>query len=168
MDNEGALPHSVNVGNLNHSKGVAIPVILHRKSIDILVGQTDKLLLTVLTEQEGFVKDEPNLVITRLGLIASGGRANLGPNLPQNLKVKLKEDTDPCKTCKHLKQEITTLKESVRNFEREDELIQHSMNKEIARGLVEANVKVKNGRYEIPVPFKPDVLKTMPNNSTTL
>ena len=65
---------------------------------------------------------------------------------------------DPCENCKHLKQEIATLKKSVRNFKREDELIQPSTNDEIARGLVEANVKVKNGRYEIPVPFKPDVL----------
>ena len=49
----------------------------------------------------------------------------------------------------------------MRNFEREDELIQPSTIEEIARGLVEANAKVKNGRYEIPVPFQPDVLKTI-------
>ena len=55
----------------------------------------------------------------------------------------------------------------MRNFERENELIQPSTNGEIAHGLVEANVKVKNGRYEIPVPFKPDVLKIMPNNYTS-
>ena len=96
MDDEGALPHLVNVRNLNHFKGVEIPVISHRKSIDILIGQTNKLLY-VLTKREGLVQDEPNLVITRL--IASGGRANLGPNLPQNLKVKIKEDTHPYETC---------------------------------------------------------------------
>ena len=104
------------------------------------------------------------MVITRLGPIASGSRANLGSNLPQNLKVKVKEDTDSFETCKHLKQEIAMLIESVCNFEKEGGLIQPSTKDEIARGLVEANVKVKNGRYEIPVPFKPDVLKTMPNN----
>ena len=69
MNDEGALPHSVNVINLNHFKGVEIPVILHRKSIDILIGQTNKLLFIVLTEWEGLVQDEPNLVITRLVLI---------------------------------------------------------------------------------------------------
>ena len=61
---EGALPHSVNVRKLNYFKGVEIPVISHGKSIDILIGQTDKLLLTVLTEREGLIQDEPNLVIT--------------------------------------------------------------------------------------------------------
>ena len=132
MDDEGALPHSVNVRNLNHFKGIDIPVISYRKSIDVLIGQTDKLLLTVLKEREGLLRDEPNLVITRLGPISSGGRANLGSNLPQNRKVKLREDSDSCETCKHLKQEIATLKESVRNFEREDELIQPSKHDEIA------------------------------------
>ena len=167
MDDEGALPHSVNVRNLNHFKGVGIPVISHPKSIDILIGKTDKLLLIVLKEREGLLRDEPNLVITRVGPIASGGRANLGSNLPPNQKVKLRQDSDSCNTCKHLKQEIATLKESVRNFEREDELIQPSKHDKIARGMVEANVKVINGRCKIPVPFKSDVLKTLSNNYTS-
>ena len=83
MDDEGALPHSENVRNLNHFKGVEIPVISHRKSIDILIGQTNKLLLTVLTEREGLAQDESNLVITRLGPVASGGRANLDRVFPK-------------------------------------------------------------------------------------
>ena len=139
MDDEGTFPHSVIVRNLNHFKGVEIPVISHLKSIDILIGQTNKLLLTGLAEGEGLVQDEPNLVITRLGPIASGSRANLGSNLPQNLKVK--EDMDSCETCKHLKHEIAMLKEWVRNFEKEGGLIQPSTKDEIARGLVEPNVQ---------------------------
>ena len=47
------------------------------------------------------------------------------------------------------------------NFEREDEIIQPSTNDKFARGLVEANVIVKNGSYKTPVPFKPAVLKTI-------
>ena len=123
----------MNVRNLNHFKGVKIPVISRGISIDVLIEQTDKLLLTVLKEREGLLRDEPNLVITPLGPIASGGRANLGSNLPQNRKVNLREDSDSCETCKHLKQEIATLKELVRNFKREDELIQPSKHDEIAR-----------------------------------
>ena len=49
MDDEGALPHSVNVRNLNHCKGVETPVISNRKSIDILIGQTNKLLYVLTT-----------------------------------------------------------------------------------------------------------------------
>jgi len=68
MDDEGALPHSVTVNNLVHFIGVKIPVLSHRKSVDILIGQTDKLLLTVLEKREGLNPDEPNYVLTHLGL----------------------------------------------------------------------------------------------------
>ena len=47
-DDEGTLPHAVNVEKLEHFQGVTIPVFAQRKSIDILIGQTDKSLLTVL------------------------------------------------------------------------------------------------------------------------
>jgi len=56
------------------------------------------------------------------------------------------------------------LKESEQNYERENEEIQPSTNEEIARELVETNVKIKNGRYEMPVPFKVETLKPLPNN----
>ena len=45
---EGTLPHAVNVKKLEHFQGVTIPVIAQRKSIDILIGQTDESLLNVL------------------------------------------------------------------------------------------------------------------------
>ena len=46
-DNESTLPHAVNVEKLEHFQDVTIPVIAQRKSIDILIGQTNKSLLTV-------------------------------------------------------------------------------------------------------------------------
>jgi len=156
MDDESELPHSVTINNLAHFIGVKLPVLSHRKRIDILTGQIDKLLLTVLEEREGLNSDEPNYVLTRLGPIANGGFSNSRSNpAPQNLKVKLKEN---CDQCKDLKCEIVNLKESVQNYERENEEIQPSTNEEFARELVETNVKIKNGRYEMPVPFKVEKL----------
>ena len=61
------LSHVVDTSGLIHFRGVKIPVIPNRKGVDILIGQSDKLLLTVLKEQEGQKPDEPNLVFTRLG-----------------------------------------------------------------------------------------------------
>ena len=49
-DDEGTLPQAVNVEKLEHFHGVTIPVIAQRKSMDILIGQTDKSLLFVLEE----------------------------------------------------------------------------------------------------------------------
>ena len=51
-DNKGTLPHAVNVKKLEHFQGVAIPVTAQRKSIDILIGQSDKSLLTVRAREK--------------------------------------------------------------------------------------------------------------------
>ena len=163
-DDERTLPHAVNVKNLDHFKGVEIPVITERKSVDILIGQTDKLLLTVLEERESINPDDPNYVLTRLGPIASGGLIGVGSKPCQTLKVQTtSECCDECE-CDQLKQEISELKDSLRNYQMDDEVIQPSVNDDIARQLVESNVRVKNGRYEIPVPLKTNMLKSLPNN----
>ena len=52
----------------------------------------------------------------------------------------------------------------MRNYEIEDKVKQPSIYDEIARQMVESNVKVINGRYEIPVPLKMDVVTNLPNN----
>ena len=76
-DDEGTLPHAVNVEKLEHFQGVTISVIVQRNSIDILIEQSDKSLLTVSEERESKHPDHPNYVLTRLGPIASGGRLGL-------------------------------------------------------------------------------------------
>ena len=162
-DDKGTLPHAVNVEKLEHFQGVTFPVIAQRKSIDILIGQTDKYLLTVLEERESKHPDHPNYLLTRLGLIASGGRLGLRQSVCKNFKIQVDRDCDGCE-CEQLKQEIASLKESLRNFEIEDEVKQPSINDEIARQVVESNVKVINGRYEIPVPSKIDVVTNLPDN----
>ena len=87
-ENESTLPHAVDTGGLIHFRGVKLPVIPNRKSVDILIGQSDKLLLTVLKEQEGQKPDEPNLVFTRLGPIASEGRVQCRSSSLQTLKIQ--------------------------------------------------------------------------------
>ena len=162
-DNEATLPHAVNVEKLEHFLVVTIPVIGQRKSIDILIGQTDKSLLTVLEERESKHPDHPNYVLTRLGPIASGGRLGVGRSVCKNFEIQGGRDCDGCE-CEQLQQEIDELKESLRNYEIEDEVKEPSINDEIIRQLVESNVKTINGRYEIPVPLKMDVVANLPDN----
>ena len=69
------IPHAVKVAHLKHFLGVNIPTIPDRNKIDILIGQSDKQLLVVLDEREGSNPEEPNFVLTKLGPMASGGRA---------------------------------------------------------------------------------------------
>ena len=66
--------------------------------------------------------------------------------------------------CEQLRQEITELKAALRQVELENEETQPSRSEELACSLVEPNVKVKDGRYEIPVPLRPDIVKEIPNN----
>ena len=73
MDDERVLPHKINTANLEHFKEVKIPTIPEVNSVDILIGQPHKFLLTVLEERKGALQEKPNYVLTRLGPIASGG-----------------------------------------------------------------------------------------------
>ena len=87
FSDENILPHRVDVATIKHFEGVEIPVITNRKQVDILIGQSDKALLTVLEEHVG-APDEPNLVFTRLGPAASGGRVHSSLNSLRALRVQ--------------------------------------------------------------------------------
>ena len=117
----------------------------------------------MLEEQESKHPDHPNYVFTRLGPIASGGLLGVRRSVCKNFKIQVDSNCDECE-CEQLKQEIAGLKESLRNCEIEDEVKQPSINDEIARQLVESNIKVINKRYEIPVPLKMDVVTNLLDN----
>ena len=164
-DDVSTLPHSVDVTKLKHFQSTHVPVAPDRKRIDVLIGQSDKQLLTVLEEREGASPEEPNYVLTRLGPIASGGQvpAVISGSLSA-LRVRVDSYEDAARECSELKREVSALKETVREYERQEENLQPSLNDELAKKLVEPQIKVANGRYEMPVLFKSDVLKILPNN----
>ena len=56
----------------NTSKGFMFRVAPGRRRVDVLIGQSDKSLLTVLEEREGMDPEEPNYVLTRLGPLLVG------------------------------------------------------------------------------------------------
>ena len=132
-EKENVLPHSINVGKLDHFKGIKIPTISNRKTIDILIGQTDKLLLTVLEERESLNSDDPNLVFTRLGPIASGGRScKSATPYKTSYKVNINDCCGVCE-CDELKNEVVSLKQTLRKLQLEDEVIQPSQTDEMAQ-----------------------------------
>jgi len=163
-DDVNTLPHAVDTSVLKHFDGAVVPVAPDRRQIDILIGQSDKQLLTVLDEREGANPEEPNYVLTRLGPIASGGKVPAVSTSLSALRVQVNSSADSECECTKLRQEISALKETVREFERQDEAIQPSLNDELVKELVEEHIKVINGRYEMPVPFRINVLKRLPNN----
>ena len=142
IDDENVLPHAVNTQKLRHFEGVKIPTIPQRQRIDVLIGQTNKELLTVLEEREGVNASESNYVLIRLGPIASRGRVGVKSDSHQVLKAGVSVDCDPS-GCEPYRQEITVLKATLRLVELENEETQPSRSEELACSLVELNVKVK-------------------------
>ena len=145
VNDENTLPHRVDTSRLKYFAGVKIPTLPGRKSIDILVGQSDKILLTVFAEREGFDPDEPNYVLTRLSPVASGGRLDTCQHLLQNRRVEIGRCHCDPRTWDELKEENAFLKNRLKEFETYDEIIQPSITDELAKELVESNTKVVNG-----------------------
>ena len=164
-EDRNTFPHAVDTNGLEHFKEVEIPTIPLHKGIDILIGQTDKCLLTVIEERESLNHDDPNYVLTRLGPIDSGGRISVKSYLRGTIKVGVDTSCN-VNECDRLKLETTSLKERLRDYELDHEIVQSSQNDELTRKLVEPHIKIANERYETPVPLKTDVVSTLPNNLT--
>ena len=121
-EDEKILSHAVNVKNLKHFKGVKISSISNRRMIDILIVQSDKSLLAVIEERESLNAEEPNCVLTRLGPIASGGQVKSESSAINSLKVHIDETGDSCR-CEQLEREVSSLKQTLRELELEDEVV---------------------------------------------
>ena len=160
LDDNATLPHAVDTSSLDHFDGVEIPLAPDRDRIDVLIGQSNKALLAVLEEREGADTEEPNYVLTRLGPVASGGRVRSKSNSVSAFHVSV-EPLRSQRCCNELQQEIGSLKETIREYELQDRLIQPSRTDELAKSLVEPHISVVNGRYEMPVPFKTEMLKKL-------
>ena len=165
VDDECVLPHRVDTSGLEHFDCINIPTLPYKRCIDILIGQTDKFLLTVLEKCEGIRPEDPNYVLTRLDPIASGGCGD-GRKCSKRKLQTLKVNLECCNKndCVKLRQEVSALREQLHCYILEDKEIQVSTSDEITRELVELNVNVVNNCYEIPVPLKVDVVKALPNN----
>ena len=130
-----------------------------------MIGQINKESRTVLEERESVNANEPNYVLTRLRLTASGGRIELRSNSHKILKARVNVDCDTSE-CEQRREEITELKAALRQVKLENEETQPSRCEVLACSLEEPNAKVKDGRYEIPVPLRPDFVKKIPNYSS--
>ena len=103
-------------------------------------------------------------MLNRLGPIASGGRVSSCGEYVSVRRTKVANNVEyPC-DCSNLVLENSDLKQKLRDLELQDKVIQPSRNEDIAREIVESNIKIVNDRYEIPVPLKPEVVVRLPNN----
>ena len=66
--------------------------------------------------------------------------------------------------CENLRLENASLKENLRKIELKDEELLPSREDDMARSLVEPNIRVVNGRFEMPVLLKAELIETLPDN----
>ena len=153
----------MDISALEHFKGTLVPVAPDRKRINVLIGQSLKQLLTVFEKRKGASPKEPNYVLTRPGSIAGGGQVSavISGSLSA-LRVQVDSYEDAARECAVLKREVSAFKETVREYERQEEVLQPSLNDELAKKFVEPQIKVPNGRYRMQVPFKSNVLLKRP------
>ena len=72
----------------------------------LIIGQSDKVLLTVLEERESLDPNEPNYVLTRLGPMASGGRVHACSDLVQSRRTAVETCHCNVHKCGELKEEM--------------------------------------------------------------
>ena len=72
-DDEDTLPHRQDMSSYEHFKDVEMFDLPDNSSVDLLIGNYNAFLLTVLEEREGLSRSEPHAVLTPLGWLACGG-----------------------------------------------------------------------------------------------
>ena len=119
-----------------------------------------------MEKREGLNSNEPNYVLSRLGPMASGGRMDSCSNLINSRRAVAVVNVCKCdaRECENLRLENASLKENLRKIELKDEELLPSREDDMARSLVEPNIKVVNGRFEMPVPLKAELIETLPDN----
>ena len=122
----------------NTFDGVHDPVAPHRKRVDVLIGYSDKSLLIVLEKCEGTDPEEPNHVLTRLGPIASEGRMYgdfNSSNCMSTMRIYVSSAVNVKNDCAKLHDEKVALKQSIREYELQDETLHLSRNDELTHEL---------------------------------
>ena len=111
----------------------------------------------------------------RLGPIASGGRVDLNVDFSNSvtaLKVSVglwaPQNFTRMTTSKSLKAENSSLKQKIHKYQLVDEAVQPSRYDELGYGYTKPLIKVKDGRYEIPVSFEQEKLAKLPNTTKML
>ena len=112
LDDAATLPHAVDTSGLLHFHGVDIPEAPDREPADVLIGQSDKSLLTVLEKREGAHPEEPNYVLTRLGPVASGGTIPVEFDSFSSFRVSVEALPFAACDCNELKRKVVALKEA--------------------------------------------------------
>ena len=167
QDDVETLPHRQDLNSFPHFEDVELYELPDDDTVDLLIGNDNAFLMTVLEERVGVSRCEPHAVLTPLGWLACGGKS---PLEKQNVKVCRVQTSSDLSSEVLLNQEIVSRDEKIKELEQalrdvtlQDAKIESSRSDKEARKFVEAHVVVKDSRFEIPVPLKIGVV-AIPDN----
>ena len=166
VDDVETLPHKQDLSNLQHFDGVKLVTLDNCDTVDIIIGNDNAFLMCTKEERMEESRDEPHAIFTPLGWMASGGRSSLYARATKVLGEQTCVANDDLSQCKldleARDREIAASKGQLRDLAVQNEALDLSRTDEIAKGLVEPNVKLCNDHFEIPLPLKADI--ELPNN----
>ena len=84
QDDVETLPHRQDLNSFSHYEDVELFELPDNDVVNLLIGNDNAFLMTVLGEREGVSRREPHAILTPLGWLACGGKSLLEK---QNVKV---------------------------------------------------------------------------------
>ena len=84
QDDVETLPHRQDLNSFSHFEDVELYELPDNDTVDLLIGNDNSFLMTVLEGRVGVSRCEPHAVLTPLGWLACGGKS---PLEEQNVKV---------------------------------------------------------------------------------
>ena len=165
-DDENTLPHKQDLSVYEHFNDIEIVCLDNCHSVDVLLGNDNAHLMYAKQERMGKSQTDPHALLYPLGWLAVGGKTSLSEVpvkvLRANVEDKQSKTLSLQQAIDRKDAEIAELRSVVKDLSVEDEIPQWSRTDTIASQLVEPCIKVKDDRFEIPVPVIEKA--TLPNN----
>ena len=155
-DDENILPHKQDLSVYEHFNDIEIVCLDNCHSVDVLLGNDNAHLMYAKQERMGKSQTDPHALLSPLGWLAFGGKTSLSEVpvkvLRANVEDKQSKTLSLQQAIDRKDAEIAELRSVVKDLSVEDEIPQWSCTDTIASQLVEPSIKVKDDRFEIPVP----------------
>ena len=165
-DDKNTLPHKQDLSVYEHFNDIEIVCLDNCHSVDVLLGNDNAHLMYAKQERMGKSQTDPHALLSPLGWLAFGGKTSLSEVpvkvLRANVEDKQSKTLSLQQAIDRKDAEIAELHSVVKDLSVEDEIPQWSRTDTIASQLVEPCIKVKDDRFEIPVPVVEKA--TLPNN----
>ena len=165
-NDENTLPHKQDLSVYEHFNDIEIVCLDNCHSVDVLLGNDNAHLMYAKQERMGKSQTDPHELLSPLGWLAVGGKTSLSEVPVKVLRANVEDKQSKTLSLQQVidrkDAEIAELRSVVKDLSVEDEIPQWSRTDTIASQLVEPCIKVKDDRFEIPVPVVEKA--TLPNN----